>query len=69
MGIHNQCFRAKKGNIIIFHLKIYIFTALKYCCILVLHGRVFVMIRKEWRLSHNNHKMINRGLLWGHVQN
>ena len=29
--------------LITFHLKIYIFTAVKYCCIL--HGRVFVMNR------------------------
>ena len=29
-------------NVISFHLKINIFTAVKYCCIL--HGRVFVMI-------------------------
>ena len=41
MCTHNQCFRAKKKNIIFFHLKINIFTAMKYCCIL--HGRVFVM--------------------------
>ena len=35
-------FRAKKEeNIIIFHLKIKFFTAVKYCCIL--HGRVCVM--------------------------
>ena len=31
----------KKKNIIIFHPKINIFTAVKYCCIL--HGRVCVM--------------------------
>ena len=36
MSIHNQCFRAqkKKKNIIIFHLKVIIFTAVKiavYC--------------------------------------
>ena len=30
-----------KKNILIFHLKIIIFTAVKYCCIL--HGRVCVM--------------------------
>ena len=34
-------FRAIKKRIIIFHLKINIFTAVKYCCIL--HGRVCVM--------------------------
>ena len=43
MCTHNQCFRAKKKTIIIFHLKINIFTAVKYCCIL--HGRVCVMSR------------------------
>ena len=44
MCTHNQCFRAKtEKNIIIFHLKINIFTAVKYCCIL--HGHVFVMVR------------------------
>ena len=32
----------KKKNIIIFHLKINIFTAVRYRCIL--HGRVFVML-------------------------
>ena len=38
----NQCLEQKKRkNIIIFHLKMNIFTAVKYCCIL--HGRVFVM--------------------------
>ena len=41
MCTHNQCFRGKKKNIIIFHLKINIFPAVKYCCIL--HGRVCVM--------------------------
>ena len=41
MCSHNQCLRAKKKNIIIFHQKINIFTAVKYCCIL--HGRVCVM--------------------------
>ena len=39
---HNQCFEQKyKKNIIKTHLKIIIFTAVKYCCIL--HGRVCVM--------------------------
>ena len=33
MCTHNQYFRAKKKNIII-HLKINIFTDVKYCCIL-----------------------------------
>ena len=32
-----------KKTITIFHLKIIIFTAVKYCCIL--HGRVFVMAK------------------------
>ena len=43
MCTHNQCFRAKKTQkkYIIFHLKMNIFTAVKYCCIL--HGRVCVM--------------------------
>ena len=39
---HNQCFRAKKKYIIIFHLKLTNFTAVKNCSIL--HGRVFVMV-------------------------
>ena len=41
MCTHNQCFTAKKRKTCIFHLKINIFTAVKYCCIL--HGRVFVI--------------------------
>ena len=35
--------KQKKKNIMIFHLKINIFTAVKYLCIL--HGRVCVMFR------------------------
>ena len=43
MCTHNQCFEQKNmKNNIFFHLKINIFTAVKYCCIL--HGRVCVMI-------------------------
>ena len=38
---HNQCFEQNKKNIKKFNLKMNIFTAVKYCCIL--HGRVFVM--------------------------
>ena len=42
MCTHNLCFEQKlKKNITFFHLKINIFTAVKYCCIL--HGRVCVM--------------------------
>ena len=41
MCTHNQCFRAKKKKNIIFHLKINIFTVVKYSCIL--HGRVCVV--------------------------
>ena len=41
MCTHNQCFEKNEKNII-FHLKIEIFTAVKYCCIL--HGRVCVML-------------------------
>ena len=41
MCTHNQCFKPNEKNIIIFHLKMNIFTAVKYCCIL--HGRVCVM--------------------------
>ena len=41
MCTHNQCLSKNEKNIIIFHLKINIFAAVKYCCIL--HGRVFVM--------------------------
>ena len=43
MCIHSQCYEQNKKNLIIFHLKITIFTAVKYCCIL--YGRVFVMCR------------------------
>ena len=38
---HNLCFRAKEKKILIFHSKIDIFTAVKYCSIF--HGRVMVM--------------------------
>ena len=39
-------FKSKNKNyIIIFHLNINIFTAVKYCCIL--HGRVCVMTYKK----------------------
>ena len=41
MCTHSKCFSKKKKNIKTFHLKINIFTALKYCCIL--HGRVCVI--------------------------
>ena len=41
MCTHNLCFEQKKKNILIFYMKINIFTAVKYCCIL--HGRVCVM--------------------------
>ena len=41
MCTHNQYFRAKKKNIIIFHQKLNIFTAVKYCCIV--HGCVCIM--------------------------
>ena len=41
MCTHDQCFEQNEKNIIIFHLKINIFAAVKYCC--VLHGRVCVM--------------------------
>ena len=41
MCTHNQYFEQNKKNIKFFHLKIDIFTAVKYCCIL--HSRVFVM--------------------------
>ena len=37
-----------KRNSIIFHLKIIVFTAVKYCCIL--HGRVCVMTYAQGRL-------------------
>ena len=42
MCTHNQCFERMRKNIMLFHLKIDIFAAVKYCCIL--HGRVCVMI-------------------------
>ena len=41
MCTHNQCLSKNKKKIYIFHLKINIFTAVKYCCIL--HGRVCVI--------------------------
>ena len=42
MGTQTQCFEQNKKIFIIFHLKINIFTAMKYCRIL--HGRVYVMV-------------------------
>ena len=51
MCTNNQCFRAKK-NKIYFYLKINIFTAVKYCCIL--HGRVCVIQVDPAILSRNN---------------
>ena len=56
MCTHNQCFRAKKKNIIIFHLKINIFTAVKYC--LILHGHVCVMYDSQ--VSYNKGYNIGR---------
>ena len=41
MCTHNQCFEQKNKKNVIFHLKINIFTAMKYFCIF--HGRVCVM--------------------------
>ena len=41
MCTHNQCFEQKSEKILEFHLKINIFTAVKYCCIL--HRLVVVM--------------------------
>ena len=41
MCTHNLCFEKNMKIIKKFQLKIVIFTAVKYCCIL--HGRVFVM--------------------------
>ena len=39
---HNLCFKQKlEKKITFFHLKIIVFIAVKYCCIL--HGRVCVM--------------------------
>ena len=38
-------------NLIIFHLKIIIFTAVKTHC--VLHGRVFVMMKVSEIMTHN----------------
>ena len=39
-----------KKNIIFFHLKINIFAAMKYCCIL--HGRVCVMFKCNFKTLH-----------------
>ena len=47
MCTHNQCFEQKKGKKIIFHLKITIFTAVKYRSIL--HGHVRVM-KPQWMI-------------------
>ena len=56
MCTHNQCFTAKKTKKnIIFHLKIVIFTAVKYCCIL--HGRVCVMYGPKYAASNKNEKL------------
>ena len=41
MGTNNQCLSKTEKSIIIFHMKINIFTAVKYCCIL--HRCVCVM--------------------------
>ena len=41
MCTHNQCLSKNEKNIMIFHLKINIFAAVKHCCIL--HGCVCVM--------------------------
>ena len=49
---HNLCFEQKKENYHIFHLKIIVFTAVKYCSIL--HRRVFVMIGPLIMLSDSN---------------
>ena len=44
MCTNNLCFRAKKEKYYtVIHLKINIFTAVNYCCIL--HGRVCIMTR------------------------
>ena len=50
--INNLCSEQyeNKKIIIFFHLKINIFTAVKYCCIL--HGRVCVMYAEFSFLSH-----------------
>ena len=45
-------FYSKKKNIKIFHRKINIFTAVKYCCIL--HGRVCVMLMNAFVCSLHN---------------
>ena len=51
MCTHNQCFRAKKKIIIIFNLKINIFTAVKYCY--KLHGRVCVMVTEASKETYS----------------
>ena len=53
MCTHNQCFRAKKKNIVIFHLKINSFTAVKYCCIL--HERICVMVINNLNIIYYVH--------------
>ena len=65
MCTHNQCFRAKKKNIIIFHLKINIFTAVKYCCLL--HGSVGVMI-KDMFVCKKNIQVRNMYVLHRHLK-
>ena len=47
-----------KKNIIFFHLKINIFTAVKYCCIL--HGCVCVM----WIGSHSDARLYQTTVHW-----
>ena len=49
---HNQCFEKKiRKNIKNYHLKMNIFTAVKYYCIL--HGRVCVMLLDILRYSRS----------------
>ena len=46
-----------KKHLIIFHLKVTIFTAVKYCCIL--YGRVCVMVCTDYAVWMNTeHEMI-----------
>ena len=56
MCTHNQCFRAKKKkNIILFHLKINISTAVKYCCNIA-WACLGIVVKTDHAMSHVTRK-------------
>ena len=48
---HDLCFDKNKKNVIFFHLKNTIFTAVKYCSIM--HGHVCLMVRISDRARYD----------------